>query len=224
MQNEISAVIFDLDGVITCTDEYSYLSWKRVAEELNLPFNREINEKFRGISRFYCAKILLKNHTNEITDELVNTVAEMKNKIYQEYLEKMTGEIVSNDVKHTLNELKKRGYKLAVGSSSKNAPFILKKIGYFNFFDAIADGNQIKNSKPDPEVFLLAAKKLDKDVSDCIIVGDAEVDMKAAKAGNFKSASISYASKIGLGDYQLNKLSDLLKILPSLNKSISIGL
>ncbi len=213
MENKISAVIFDLDGVITSTDEYNYLAWQKVADELGIYFDREINEQFRGISRVYCANILLERYKGVVSDELRKKVADRKNEFYQEYLKSMTKDSVSSDVKYTLDELRKRNYKLAVGSSSKNAPFILKQVGYFDFFDAIADGNQIKNSKPDPEVFLLAAKKLNKSVNECLVVGDAEVDIKAANNGKFKSASISYASKIGLGDYQLNKLSDLLNIL-----------
>ena len=213
MKNKISAVIFDLDGVITCTDEYNYLSWQQVADELNIHFDREFNEQFRGISRVLCANILLQNYNGEVTDELRTKTADRKNEIYKEYLKSMTPDAVSDDVKYTLNELKKRGYKLAVGSSSKNAPFILKQVGYFDFFDAIADGNQISNSKPDPEVFLLAAKKLNKSPDECLVVGDAEVDIQAATNGKLRCASVSYASKIGLGDYQLNKLSDLLDIL-----------
>ena len=174
---------------------------------------REFNKKFLGISRIECVNILLQNYIRKVDDDFKRKIAEEKNELYKNLLQNMTSDFVSEDVKSTLNILKKKNYKLAIGSSSKNTPLILEKIGYSNFFDVVADGNQIKNSKPDPEVFLLAAKKLNKDVKNCLVVGDAEADMIASKRANIKSASIGNASKLKFGDYQLDKLSDLLKIL-----------
>lgn len=129
----------------------------------------------------------------------------------------MTADFVDEDVKNTLNILRKNNFKLAIGSSSKNTPLILEKIGYANFFDVVADGNQIQNSKPDPEVFLLAVKKLNKNAENCIVIGDAEADIIASKRANIKSASIGNATKLKLGDYQLNKLSDIINILNRIN-------
>lgn len=209
----IDSIIFDLDGVITSTDEYHYLAWKEIADKLNIKFDREFNKKFLGISRIECVNILLQNYIRKVDDDFKRKIAEEKNELYKNLLQNMTSDFVSEDVKSTLNILKKKNYKLAIGSSSKNTPLILEKIGYSNFFDVVADGNQIKNSKPDPEVFLLAAKKLNKDVKNCLVVGDAEADMIASKRANIKSASIGNASKLKFGDYQLDKLSDLLKIL-----------
>lgn len=213
MNNIINTIIFDLDGVITSTDEYHYLAWGEIAKELGIPFDRKINEQFRGVSRDDCVTILLKKYNGDVNQDFKNEVATKKNEIYKEYLKKITPESVGDDVKNALSELKKRGYKLAIGSSSKNTPLILKQIGYDNFFDAISDGNQIKNSKPHPEVFLLAAQKLNKQPSECLVVGDAEADIQAAIAGGMKSAAISHAAKMKLGDYQLNTLLDLLDIL-----------
>lgn len=209
----ITSIIFDLDGVITSTDEYNYLTWKEMADELGIYFDRKINEQFRGISRIDCVKIFLENYKGEKSDSLENEMSKKKNQLYQKYLKQMSPSSVSDDVKNTLNELKNRKYKMAIGSSSQNTSFILKQIGYSDFFDGVADGTQIKNSKPDPEVFLLAANKINSKPEECIVIGDAKADIEAAIAGNMKSASISYAAKIGLGDYQLNKLSDLLAIL-----------
>ena len=155
----IDSIIFDLDGVITSTDEYHYLAWKEIADKLNIKFDREFNKKFLGISRIECVNILLQNYIRKVDDDFKRKIAEEKNELYKNLLQNMTSDFVSEDVKSTLNILKKKNYKLAIGSSSKNTPLILEKIGYSNFFDVVADGNQIKNSKPDPEVFLLAAKK-----------------------------------------------------------------
>ena len=209
----IDSIIFDLDGVITSTDEYHYLAWKKIADKLNIKFDREFNKKFLGVSRMDCVNILLKNYKGSITDDFKKEIAEEKNNFYKSLLQSMTNDFVDNDVKNTLNILKENNFKLAIGSSSKNTPLILEKIGYSNFFDIVIDGNQIKNSKPDPEVFLLAVKKLNKNVKNCLVVGDAEADIIASKMAGIKSASIGNASKLKLGDYQLNKLSDLLKIL-----------
>lgn len=212
MKNKITAVIFDLDGVITSTDEYNYLSWEEIARELNIPFNRKINEQFRGISRDDCVSILLKGHKDEFDQNFKKYIADRKNEIYKEHLKKITPDFVAQDVVNTLKELKKRGYKMAIGSSSKNAPYILERIDCNKYFDSIVDGNQIKRTKPDPEVFLLAAEKIGKKPEECIVVGDATADIDAAIAGGMMSASISYAAKLGLGNYQLKVLSDLLSI------------
>ena len=213
MNKTITTIIFDLDGVITSTDEYHYLAWKEITNELNIPFDRKANEQFRGASRSDCVNILLKDYKSNADENFKSEMAAKKNEIYKTYLKKITPESVSNDVKETLKELKKLGYKLAIGSSSKNTPLILQQIGYEDFFDAVSDGNQIKNSKPHPEVFLLTAQKLGKKPEECLVVGDAKTDIQAANAGGMKSAAISHAANMKLGDYQLNSLSDLLKIL-----------
>ena len=163
-------------------------------------------------------KTLLKTNSKDKLLKAINFYISdsKKNNVYKEYLTEITPESVSNDVKQTLKELKKLGYKLAIGSSSKNTPLILERIGYDKFFDAISDGNQIKNSKPHPEVFLLAAKKLGKKPEECLVVGDAESDILAANSAGMLSASIGYASTVNLGDYKLNTLLDLLNVLKSI--------
>ena len=215
----IDSIIFDLDGVITSTDEYHYLAWKEIANRLNIEFDREFNKRFLGVSRMECVNILLENYNKDVDDDFKKQIAEEKNEFYKTFLNNMTSDFVDDDVKNTLDILKKKNFKLAIGSSSKNTPLILEKIGYSHFFDAVSDGNQIKNSKPDPEVFLLAVKKLNKNVENCLVIGDAEADIIASKKANIKSASIGNASKLKLGDFQLDRLSDILKILEKINKN-----
>ena len=124
----------------------------------------------------------------------------------------MTPQDVSNEVRETLNELKQRGYKLAIGSSSKNARFILQRVDLIDMFDAISDGNNITNSKPDPEVFLKAAEYLGEKPEDCIVVEDAYAGVDAAKAGGMPAAAIGDAVPYEKADYILQSFKDLLTI------------
>lgn len=209
---EIRGIIFDLDGVICSTDEYHYLAWKLIAGELGLRFDRGINERLRGVSRMESLEIILETRGEKLTPEEKIALADKKNKAYQTYLRKMTPASLSGNVRPTLDTLRERGYKMAIGSSSRNAPLILKQIGLDNFFDALSDGNNIAKSKPDPEVFLIAARRLGLGPEQCLVIEDAEAGIEAAIRGGMKSASIGYAAGLKLGHYQLQKLPDLLDI------------
>ncbi len=124
----------------------------------------------------------------------------------------MTPADLSKDVKKTLEELRRRGYKLAIGSSSKNTKMILERIGLDNFFDAISDGTNIINSKPDPEVFLEAAEFIGEKPEDCLVIEDAEAGIEGAFRGGFDSAGIGEAKEHPRVTYKIEKFSDLLKI------------
>lgn len=137
---------------------------------------------------------------------------ERKNNYYRELLANMTPADLSDEVKDTLNQLKARGYLLAIGSSSKNAKFILEHIGLLDFFDKISDGTNIQRSKPDPQVFLMAADMLGLNPADCLVVEDAEAGIDAAVAGGFHSAGIGDASGYAKAEYSLKTFSDLLTI------------
>jgi beta-phosphoglucomutase len=209
----INAVIFDLDGVICSTDEYHYLAWKMMADQAGIPFDRTINNQLRGISRMASLEIILKQASRSYTTEEKEAMAESKNTIYRSLLEKMSPKDVSPDVLMTLDVLKRKKIPTAIGSSSKNTPLILDKIGLRDAFDAVADGNEITHSKPDPEVFLLAAHKLGVDPKTTLVVEDGDSGIEAAKAGGFLAAGISQAAKNPLADYSLKKLSDVLRLL-----------
>ena len=148
-----------------------------------------------------------------LTQNEKELLAEKKNRIYRKLLENMTSEDVTDDVRKTLKALRDRGYKIALGSSSKNAKFILEKTELTDLFDAIADGTVITRSKPDPEVFLKAADFLKIPPENCLVVEDAEAGIQAAKAGNMQAAAIGDAVKLGMADYNLDKIEDLLKIV-----------
>lgn len=209
----MKAVIFDLDGVICFTDEYHYLAWKNLADELGIEFNRQINNRLRGVSRMESLEIILEKYNGEpLSDERKAELARKKNEIYRESLKAMSPKDLSDEVRESLNALRSRGFKLAIGSSSKNAPFILSQIGLEGYFDAVSDGNNITRSKPDPEVFLKAAEYLGLKPSDCIVVEDAVAGAEAGHAGGFKVACLGDASGAGAGDWNLGSFRELLDI------------
>ena len=210
---DIKGIIFDLDGVLCSTDEYHYRAWKQLADELGIPFDRKINDRLRGVSREKSLEIILEKSSKSYTEEEKRRFADSKNRTYRQLLSELTKNDVPKDVTDTLLRLKKAGKRLAVGSSSKNTPLILERLEIRNLFDAVADGNDIVHSKPDPEVFLLAAKRLGLAPRDCLVVEDAESGIQAGKAGGFYTASVGEAAKLGLGDFRLGRLGDLLGMI-----------
>ncbi len=207
------AFIFDLDGVICHTDKYHYQAWKSLADKLAIPFDEIKNNRLRGVSRMESLDIVLEGSKFLFTPEEKQVLAEEKNETYRALLMNMTTEDLSDEVKNTLIKLRKLGYKLAIGSSSKNAPLILDKIGLGEFFDVISDGNNISKSKPDPEVFLIAAEQLKIEPSACIVVEDAIAGLEAAKAAGMKAAAIGDAAGSELADWSLGSFQDLLHIV-----------
>ena len=214
MKFDKKAVIFDLDGVICFTDKYHYLAWKALADRLGIYFDEKINNRLRGVSRMASLEIILERAQETYSPEQKEAFAEEKNDTYRELLKKMSPADLTDEVRDTLVELRNRGYLLAIGSSSKNTKFILSRIGLADFFDAIADGTDITRSKPDPEVFLIAAQKLGADPADCAVVEDAKAGIEAAKAGGMTALALfGDARGCGLEDYDLASFSDLLNIL-----------
>lgn len=190
----IKAVIFDLDGVIVSTDDYHYRAWKKISDEEGIYFDRKINERLRGVSRMESLEIILEKANRVYSQEEKNSFVERKNSLYRNLLEELTPSDILPGVMNVLETLKKNDIKVAIGSSSKNTEFILSKIGLHEYFDAISDGTQIKNSKPDPEVFLLAANKLCIEPKECLVVEDANAGVEAGLAGEMKVLAVGYAS------------------------------
>lgn len=207
------AIIFDLDGVICHTDHYHYLAWKALADKLGIYFDEVINNRLRGVSRMESLEIILERHEGPpFSEAQKQEFAAGKNDLYRESLQQMTPADLSDEVKETLDALRAQGIKLAIGSSSKNAPLILERIGLAGYFDAISDGNNISHSKPHPEVFIKAAEYVSLPAQDCLVVEDAKAGLEAAIAGNMDCAAIGDAVSSGLGTYNLTTFSDLLKI------------
>lgn len=209
----MEAIIFDLDGVICFTDKYHYQAWKQMADEIGVYFDEKINDRLRGVSRMDSLNIILERYKGkELSESEKEKLADKKNQIYKKLLENMTPHDVTFEVRDTLAELRNRGYKLAIGSSSKNAKFILEKIRIMDAFDAISDGTNIKKSKPDPEVFLKAADYLGINPRECLVVEDAIAGVDAAIAGGMSAAGLGEASGYEKTNYPISTFSDLLKI------------
>lgn len=207
------AIIFDLDGVICHTDKYHYEAWKTIADELGIYFDEVINNRLRGVSRMESFEIILERYDGSMSQEEKLLYTVKKNEVYKELLKNMSPADLSEEVKNTLDKLRENGIKLAIGSSSKNAKFILGQLGLGEFFDAISDGNNIKNSKPDPEVFVKAAQYVNENIKDCLVVEDAKAGLEAAIAGGMDCAAIGDAVASGIATFHLTTFRDLLKVI-----------
>lgn len=210
----LKAVIFDLDGVIVFTDKFHYQAWKKMADGLNIYFDETINNRLRGVSRMESLEIILERYNGQpLSREKKEELAMQKNENYRELLKTMEPGDVTGEVRETLAEIRKRGYKISLGSSSKNAKFILERVALLDAFDAISDGNNITKSKPDPEVFLKGAEFLGEKPENCLVVEDAEAGIAAGIAAGMKTAAIGDAVSCKKADYELGTFSDLLKIM-----------
>ena len=210
---DIKGIIFDLDGVLCSTDSCHYLAWKELADFLDIPFDETVNQRLRGVSRMESLKIILEAADRNFSDQEKIELAERKNERYRNLLLKLTPADVGDDIRETLGELRKKGVLLAVGSSSKNTPLILNQVGLENWFDAVADGNDITRAKPDPEVFLLAAEKLGLPPSECMVVEDADAGIEAAFKGGFIPVGIGPAQNNINAVYHLTRFEQLKEIV-----------
>ena len=210
----IQGVIFDLDGVIVSTDELHFRGWKQLADEEGIPFTRHDNERLRGVSRMESLEIILEKSKRAYSAEEKHAMAERKNRYYRDLLKHLTPADILPGVQNVLAGLKAKGVKMAIGSSSKNAVPILKAIGLADAFDAIADGTHIQRSKPDPEVFTLAGRKLGLHPDQCLVVEDAEAGVDAGLAAGMAVLAVGSAVKHpkatlaapGLADLAVDKM------------------
>jgi len=184
------AFIFDLDGVIVDTARYHYLAWQKIAQELNIDFTHEHNELLKGVSRVRSLDIILELGKVEASQEDKNRWLIQKNEEYLSYLVDMDQSEILPGVIAMLKFLKEKKQAIALGSASKNARPILEKTGIMQYFDVIVDGNDVTNAKPDPEVFLIAAKLLGAKPEDAIVFEDSVAGVQAANIGNMTSIGI----------------------------------
>lgn len=209
----MKAFIFDLDGVLVSTDKYHYQAWKKIADKEGIYFDEKINDRLRGVSRMDSLEIILERAEKQYTEEEKLALATDKNDLYRDLLKNLTPADRLAGVTETLEKLKEKGYLLAIGSSSRNTPVILSKIGYDGYFDAVSDGNNITKSKPDPEVFEKAAEMLSLPAKECFVVEDSLAGIDAAKAGGFKAIGIGGAAIYAKTDYPINAITDILKLI-----------
>ena len=211
---KFDAVIFDLDGVICSTDEYHYKAWKTMADGMGIPFDRTVNNRLRGVSRMASLEIILEKYKGPaLSPEQKEDLAREKNDLYRESLREMSTADLPEEVKETLDALRSKGLKLAIGSSSKNTPFILGQIGLGNYFDAVSDGHNITRAKPDPEVFVKAAEMLGIPADRCLVVEDAVSGAEAGHRGGMMVACVGDAAKNGAGDWNMESIRELTEIV-----------
>ncbi len=205
----MKAFIFDLDGVIVDTAKYHYLAWKNLANELGFEFSEKQNEQLKGVSRVRSLEILIEIGKIKLSEDKKQKLLKEKNKEYLEYVHKMTSDEILPGIGKLLNYLKDNNIKFALGSASKNAHLILKKVGLFDKFNAIVDGNDVSKAKPDPEVFKIAAEKLDEIHSNCIVIEDALAGVQAANNARMTSVGIGDKNVLKEADYNLDSTNEL---------------
>jgi beta-phosphoglucomutase len=204
----IKACIFDLDGVIVDTAHYHFLAWRRLANELGIQLTEHDNEKLKGVSRMKSLEIILDLGGISLSEHDKETLANKKNSWFVDYVERMAPEEIFPGVKQLIRELKQRGMKVGLASSSKNARTVIKLLNIHQEFDAVIDGTMITHSKPHPEIFLLAAKKLGVEPKDCLVFEDAEAGVEAALAAGMKCVGIGSAGQLNKANLVLEKTGE----------------
>jgi beta-phosphoglucomutase len=199
------ACLFDLDGVLVDTAIYHFQAWKNLGTKFGYTLTEEQNEQLKGVSRVESLNRILDWANYSATEEQKSAWLIAKNDNYLELISNMNPSEILPGVLEFLGQIKQAGYKIALGSASKNAEIILTKTGLLEWFDLIIDGNKVSKSKPDPEVFLKGASSLGFQPNECIVFEDAQAGIEAAKAGNMKA--------IGIGDKEMLGQAD--KVIPN---------
>jgi beta-phosphoglucomutase len=213
----IKAAIFDLDGVIIDTAHYHYIAWKRLASEFAITLTHENNELLKGVSRMRSLEIILSLGNLELPEQQKEQLAEKKNKWFVEYIESIRPEEIFPGVIDLIRNLRKQKIKIGLASSSKNAPRVIELLGIAKDFDTLVDGTMITQSKPDPEIFLLAAHKLGIAPHECVVFEDAEAGVEAALAAGMKCVGVGSVEQLGkanrvvarTGDFKASDLESL---------------
>lgn len=189
----LQAVLFDLDGVLVDTAEHHYCAWQQLADELGLPFDRQANEAFRGVSRMDCLERLLGRHARDFALEEKRLLAERKNGIYLQRIELLSPRDLVPGARTLAMHLRACGVAMAVVSASKNARRVIEKLGIIEWFDTIIDGHADCRPKPDAAPFLMAAHQLQVKPVQCVVIEDAEAGIRAGKQGGMKTIAIAAA-------------------------------
>ena len=201
--------IFDLDGVIVDTAKYHFLAWQKLAKSIGIDFSHEQNEQLKGVSRVKSLEKILEWGNKTISEDKFNALMASKNDDYLSFIAKMNHEEILPDVPKVLNYLKEQNQPISLGSASKNARQILEKVDLLNQFDAIVDGNDVSKAKPDPEVFLIAAKSLNVNPEDCIVFEDSVAGVQAANTANMISIGIGEENVLHEADYVFSNFTEI---------------
>jgi beta-phosphoglucomutase len=213
----LRAVIFDLDGVIVDTAKYHYLAWREIAKELNFVFTEEHNEKFKGVSRKRCMEILTELIGVDLDEDTQNQLACKKNEIYVSYIKNLSKDNILPGAYELIKELKTQEIPIAIASASKNTQLIIDKLGIKELFDTVVDGHDTVKAKPDPEVFLLAAKRLGVKSENCVVLEDAIAGIKGAHNAGMTAVGVGAFRILNEADCVTSNLENI-----SLNTLIEV--
>ena len=205
----VKGFIFDLDGVLVDTVEYHYASWEKLANKLGFKLNPSITEKLKGISRMDSLKLVLAQGKIKATEKQMITYAAQKNTWYLEFLQNINDNVILDGVKQFIDQSLSAGIKITVGSASKNAGSILKRTSLSNSFIEIVDGNHVKRPKPDPEVFLKAARAMKLNPQQSVVFEDSYKGLQAAQSGRFRSLGIGLAENLAIAEFVVPNLVDI---------------
>lgn len=214
----IKGLLFDLDGVLVDTAKYHYVAWKDIAEELGIDFTEKDNERLKGVSRMDSFNIILEIGGKEMSEEEKLHYTTKKNDVYLSYINKLEKEELFPEVEEFLIDARDKGYKIALGSASKNSSIILERLGITKYFDAIIDGNSVSKTKPDPEVFIKGAEALGLANKECVVFEDSFSGIEAAHNADMLAIGVGTEENLPEADILIDdfigvRIADLLKRL-----------
>lgn len=204
----IKACIFDLDGVLVDTAKYHFIAWKKLADEMKIPFTESDNERLKGVSRMDSLDIILGLGGVTLPDDEKQQLADRKNKWFVDFVNRMTPDEIFPGVVELLKLLREKNIDVGLASSSKNAPAVVRLLHIEHQFDTIVDGSMVERAKPDPELFLLAAKRLHMNPADCVVFEDAESGVAAAKRAGMKCVGVGSVDNLHQADFIVKQISD----------------
>ena len=201
--------IFDLDGVITNTEDYHFDAWKSICIKLNYDLSPEKNEELKGVSRSECLEKILKWANQSLDSKEFKKLLNTKNELYLKKISNIDSPNIIEVVDDFIKKAKHRNHTIALYSSSKNAKFILRKLNLYSYFDAIVDGNSVKASKPDPEGFILASKLTKSNPEDCVVFEDSEAGIIAGNKINMTTIGIGVSNKLEIADKVYKRFEEI---------------
>jgi len=204
----IKACIFDLDGVIVDTAHYHFMAWKRLAAEIGVDLTEQENEKLKGVSRMDSLEIILKLGSITKSNQEKEALATKKNNWFVEYIHQMRANEIFPGVKELILNVRESGRKVALASSSKNAETVIELLGIGPLFDVMIDGTMIIHTKPDPEIFLLAASRLSIHPKDCLVFEDAEAGVEAAVRAGMKCIGVGSPAQLSKANIIVKNTAD----------------
>ncbi|MGR5194354.1 beta-phosphoglucomutase [Vibrio rotiferianus] len=209
LDNRIKALIFDLDGVLVDTAHFHYLAWKEVCNKYDMDISLDDNQRLKGVSRTESLDIILDINGRELKENQKEQLLVEKNQFYLSLIDTLSTSDLLPGTLELLKSGKEKGLKIGLGSASKNAKAILNRTKIVEYFDYIVDGNMVKNSKPDPEVFELCANKLLISPEYCVVFEDSIAGVNAAIAANMSSVGVGFPSEIVIADSHVPTLLNI---------------